>query len=105
MCDIEEIPSGQDLEREILMRETVKMLLNILDHRFPKHKKAIELYYGLNDGQYMTLEEVGIIMDLSKERIRIMISSGFRHIRNRIRTYEIDFDSLFIPPRPKPGGI
>jgi RNA polymerase primary sigma factor len=54
------------IEKKELSIELSKAL-NILSER---ERKILKLRYGLEDCEPMTLEEIGIIFNLSKERIR-----------------------------------
>lgn len=57
-----------------------------------KEKEVIFLRFGLEDGVYRTLKEVGAIYDVSRERIRQIESAALRKLRrNRNRFKVIDF--------------
>jgi RNA polymerase primary sigma factor len=55
--------------------EATRMLLNEAVHRAllelsPREQEMIRLRFGLEDGRLRTLEEVGQIFDVTKERVR-----------------------------------
>ena len=60
-------PTPEDELDEIYERETLEKLLDIIDQR---EATVIKLRYGLADGDPKTLEEVGKLLHLSRERIR-----------------------------------
>ncbi|MEX1029108.1 MAG: sigma-70 family RNA polymerase sigma factor [Paenibacillaceae bacterium] len=47
-----------------------------------KERSVLELRYGLHDGHQRTLEEVGLILGVTRERIRQIESKAFGKIRN-----------------------
>lgn len=55
-------------------------LLSILEKLPEREKRIIEMYYGL-DGTELTLEEVGKVVGLSKERVRQLKEKALRKIR------------------------
>lgn len=57
-------------------------ILNTLDER---EKSVLELRYGLLDGKPRTLEEVGIIHNITKERVRQIEAKALRKLRSPIR--------------------
>jgi RNA polymerase primary sigma factor len=63
-------------------REIVQNVLNTLDDR---ERKIITLRYGIGTKQPLTLEEVGNILGLTKERIRQNETNTLRKLRNPVR--------------------
>ena len=57
----------EDELEETYERETLEKLLDIIDQR---EATIIKLRYGLADGEPKTLEEIGKLLHLSRERIR-----------------------------------
>lgn len=68
-------------------------LYDILNKLSEREKQVIELRFGLKDGKDRTLEEVGDIFDVTRERIRQIKAKALRKIRyfskNRLREYVI----------------
>lgn len=60
-------PKPEDVATERIMREDVRRALSILD---PREQRIISLRYGLENGKPRTLEEVGRIFGVTRERIR-----------------------------------
>ncbi|GIW68349.1 MAG: hypothetical protein KatS3mg099_297 [Candidatus Parcubacteria bacterium] len=63
-----------------MLREHIEEALSELS---PKERKIIELRYGLKDGVYHTLEEVGKEFGVTRERIRQIESKALEKIRAR----------------------
>lgn len=63
-------------------KEELKVkLYEILSELDEREKTIIECYFGLN-GTELTLEEIGDILDLTKERVRQIKEKALRKIRN-----------------------
>ncbi|TLD41492.1 MAG: RNA polymerase sigma factor RpoD [Candidatus Jettenia ecosi] len=60
-------PPPEDELEETYEREAVKRLLEVIDER---EAKVIKMRYGLADGKPKTLEEIGKILNISRERVR-----------------------------------
>jgi len=54
----------------------------MLEDLKPREAKVLRLYYGLGSDQEMTLEEIGQIMGLTRERIRQIKEEAFDKIRS-----------------------
>ncbi len=53
------------------------------DAKLPeRERKIIQLRYGLNDGKYRTLEEVGVEFGITRERIRQIEAVALRKLRH-----------------------
>jgi RNA polymerase primary sigma factor len=48
----------------------------------PREARVLRMYYGLGADKEMTLEEIGQIMGLTRERIRQIKEEAFEKIRN-----------------------
>ncbi len=75
-------PTPYEDAREILLRERLDEVLSTLSKR---EKKVIELRFGLNDEPPKTLEEVGHIFGVTRERIRQIEAKALRKLQNPIR--------------------
>ncbi|MDW8403875.1 RNA polymerase sigma factor RpoD [Chloroflexus sp.] len=62
-----------------LLREQLEEVLMKLPER---ERKIIQLRYGLKDGRYRTLEEVGIEFGITRERIRQIEAVALRKLRH-----------------------
>jgi RNA polymerase primary sigma factor len=68
-----------DTAAQQLMREQIDGVLARLPER---ERKIIQLRYGLNDGRYRTLEEVGREFGITRERIRQIESKVLKKLRH-----------------------
>ena len=69
--DFIEDGSVESPERETFEHLLVQELVKALDERLTdREKRILELRYGLNDYQPKTLDEVGIVFGISRERVR-----------------------------------
>ena len=69
-----------ELALENLRRENVRKALAALPRR---DREVLELRYGLNGRQPMTLEEVGDAFGVTRERVRQVESRALRELRTR----------------------
>lgn len=63
----------------LMLREQLEEVLQKLPER---ERKIIQLRYGLNDGRYRTLEEVGVEFGITRERIRQIEAVALRKLRH-----------------------
>lgn len=63
---------------QLLLREEVD---EVLDALTPREKKVIQLRFGLDNGKQRTLEEVGEVFGVSRERIRQIEAEALRKLR------------------------
>ncbi|KAI4302868.1 hypothetical protein MLD38_038567 [Melastoma candidum] len=71
----------------MLLREFMKKdLEKVLNSLNPRENQVIRWRFGLEDGRMKTLQEIGEIMGVSRERIRQIESCAFRKLKNKKRT-------------------
>ncbi len=46
-------------------------------------RKILYLYYGLDDGEERTLEEIGSVLGVTRERIQQILNRAFEKLRER----------------------
>jgi RNA polymerase sigma factor (sigma-70 family) len=66
------------MNEKMLRQEISEVLSDVLTER---EKEVISLRYGLDSSQSYTLEEVGVMFDLSRERVRQIQSKAMRKLR------------------------
>lgn len=72
---------------ELLIRQLMKEdLEKVLDSLRTREKQVIRWRFGLDDGRMKTLQEIGELMGVSRERIRQIESCSFRKLKNKRRT-------------------
>lgn len=64
------------------LQETVDRALSTLDAR---QAKVLRLYYGLDDQEPMTLEEIGDVLDVTRERVRQIREQALTRLRHASR--------------------
>lgn len=77
--------NGDDPVEHILTIDNKETISRILDTLEDKEKEVIKYRYGLDDGQFRTLDETGAYMKLTKERIRQIEATAMRKLRQPIR--------------------
>ncbi|MEZ6107101.1 MAG: sigma-70 family RNA polymerase sigma factor [Pirellulaceae bacterium] len=66
-----------------ILRERIESLLKTLTYR---EREIIRLRYGLGDGYTYTLEEVGRIFKVTRERVRQIEAKAVRKLQNPVRS-------------------
>lgn len=74
------------LPDELLSEQTLKDDLNhILDELTERERDVLQLRFGLKDNRPKTLEEVGRIFNVTRERIRQIESKAIKKLKNPLR--------------------
>lgn len=85
------IPSTDDDPEEIAykmaLEETIKEVLATLT---PREQKVLELRFGLNDNKIFTLDEIGQMLGVTRERIRQIENKAIRKIKVPVRRKKLD---------------
>ena len=75
---IDDSPGPQEILEENDRRLTILKYVNKLK---PKESLVIKLRYGLDDGVYRTLEEIGEYFGVTRERIRQIEENAIVHLK------------------------
>ncbi|KAJ4721396.1 RNA polymerase sigma factor [Melia azedarach] len=78
-----EAETAEDLLIKRFMKEDLTKVLDTLNSR---EKQVVRWRFGLDDGRMKTLQEIGELMGVSRERIRQIESCAFRKLKNKKRT-------------------
>jgi RNA polymerase primary sigma factor len=70
-----------------LLREKIDGLLKTLTYR---EREIIKLRYGLGDGYTYTLEEVGRIFKVTRERVRQIEAKAVRKLQHPVRSQQLE---------------
>ncbi len=73
------VSTPADAAAATMLREQIEEVLQKLPER---ERKIIQLRYGLKDGRYRTLEEVGVEFGITRERIRQIEAVALRKLRH-----------------------
>ncbi len=80
-----------------ILRDKIESLLKTLTYR---EREIIRLRYGLGDGYTYTLEEVGRIFKVTRERVRQIEAKAVRKLQNPVRSQQLEG---FVPPVGRSG--
>jgi RNA polymerase primary sigma factor len=78
-------PEGEAYEK--VLEEIVEQALSTLD---PREAKVLRLYFGLDDQAPMTLEEIGEILGVTRERVRQIKEKALERLRHASRSRFLD---------------
>ena len=78
--------SAPDPEEQAEIAARNRDLREALATLTPRERSVIELRFGLEDGRERTLEEVGEIFHVTRERIRQIESKALRKLRHPLRS-------------------
>ncbi|XP_061372463.1 RNA polymerase sigma factor sigB isoform X2 [Gastrolobium bilobum] len=79
-------PDAVTTEEQLIKHFMKKDLEKVLDSLNPREKQVIRWRFGMDDGRMKTLQEIGEMMGVSRERIRQIESCAFRKLKNKKRT-------------------
>jgi len=81
------IPRPDKAASNELLREKIEGLLKTLTYR---EREIIRLRYGLGDGYTYTLEEVGRIFKVTRERVRQIEAKAVRKLQHPVRSRQLE---------------
>ncbi len=79
----QEVQAPADAAAFELLREQLE---DVLDTLTPREQKVLRLRFGLDDGRTRTLEEVGHVFGVTRERIRQIEAKALRKLRHPMRS-------------------
>lgn len=77
-----DVESPEEAISKRLLKQDLNAVLNTLN---PRERDVLKLRYGLEDGRMRTLEEVGNVFDVTRERIRQIEAKALRKLRQPSR--------------------
>ena len=86
LCDFipdEDSPAPAEAATRTLLRE---QLIEVLHTLTPREEQVLTLRFGLEDGRQRTLEEVGKVFNITRERIRQIEAKALRKLRHPSRS-------------------
>ncbi len=78
---------GPDVQMD--QRELKLEIQRVLDSLTPREAEIICLYFGINQDKALTLEEIGAMFSLTRERIRQVKEKAIRRLRHASRSREL----------------
>ena len=88
-CFSDFLPDGRD-EQEVASRQRLKQRVeDVLKTLGYREREIIKLRYGLGDGYSYTLEEVGHIFKVTRERIRQIEAKAVKKLQQPNRSQEL----------------
>ncbi|NLL59122.1 MAG: RNA polymerase sigma factor RpoD [Firmicutes bacterium] len=79
----QEVQAPADAAAFELLREQLE---DVLDTLTPREQRVLRLRFGLDDGRTRTLEEVGQVFGVTRERIRQIEAKALRKLRHPMRS-------------------
>ena len=82
----DEAPAPAEAAAFTMLKE---QLMDVLDTLTPREEKVLRLRFGLDDGRARTLEEVGKVFNVTRERIRQIEAKALRKLRHPSRSKKL----------------
>ncbi|MDA8066026.1 MAG: RNA polymerase sigma factor RpoD [Thermaerobacter sp.] len=82
----EEAPAPAEAASFLLLKEQLEQVLDTLT---PREERVLRLRFGLDDGRARTLEEVGQVFGVTRERIRQIEAKALRKLRHPSRSKKL----------------
>lgn len=82
----ENAPEPTEAASQVLLKEQINQVLGTLTER---EEKVLRLRFGLEDGRSRTLEEVGQMFNVTRERIRQIEAKALRKLRHPNRSNKV----------------
>lgn len=86
MYDVLRNDEGITPETELLYDSLRKEIDRAVSTLTPRESDVVKLYFGLNGGHPMTLEEIGEKFDLTRERVRQIKEKAIRRLKHTSRS-------------------
>ena len=81
--------AASSLNLTLQMPELRAKVRGILESLTGPEREVLELRFGIRDGIQRTLDQVGLVMNISRERVRQIESSALKHMRHPARAVKL----------------
>ena len=83
------LPATEDIEMNVDRLALVDKVKEVIGGLTPREQKIIELRFGLNGGQTHTLEDIGKMFNVTRDRIRQIEEKALRKLRHPTRSRKL----------------
>ena len=83
----DEVDSPVSTATQSMLKERIELILKTLSYR---EREIIKLRYGIGDGYTYTLEEVGRIFKVTRERVRQVEAKAIRKLQHPVRARKLE---------------
>jgi RNA polymerase primary sigma factor len=80
------VDNPSDTATQEMLRQRIEQVLKTLTYR---EREIIKLRYGIGDGYTYTLEEVGRIFKVTRERVRQVEAKAIRKLQHPVRSRKL----------------
>ena len=94
LCDFIEDPNPTPEEEAIITDRREIIASYIKKYLSPREQKVITLRFGLDNGQPMTLDEVGREYGITRERVRQVEEKAMRKLRFQFAKNKITWENI-----------
>jgi RNA polymerase primary sigma factor len=87
--DFVEDPNAQSLEESGARAVLREQVAEVLESLSPRERRVLDLRYGLDNGRQHTLDEIGLELGVTRERIRQIEAKALRKLRHPSRSKKL----------------
>ena len=95
ISDIIEDPSQAQPHASLEKKIQVEMIKNLLEHLDDRETRIIRMRYGLDNGEPMTLKEIGQRVKLSRERVRQIENDALGKLQELVADGQIEQPEIY----------
>jgi RNA polymerase primary sigma factor len=84
-ADLIEAKNSPSPEHEVMDNVRTEIIDQVLSSLPPREARVIKMRFGLQDGTYYTLSQIGKLLDVSRERVRQIEEEALKKLRHHSR--------------------
>jgi RNA polymerase sigma factor (sigma-70 family) len=81
--DFDSIPSGVNTLGHVRKHEQEDIICSVMNTLTERTSKVLRLRFGIGDGYSWTLDDVGSVLNVTRERVRQIEAKGLRNLRHQ----------------------